>query len=357
MNTIPPLPGISSQMIETPRLRLHVLSSGPDDGTAVLFVHGNVSSATFWEEVMLALPAGFRALAPDLRGYGASEFRPLDATRGLADFADDLLALLDTLGVEQFHSVGHSLGGAILYTLAPQAGERLLSLTLAAPGSPYGFGGTREDGALVWPDSAGSGGGLVNPEFVKRLAERDRSEEHPQGSPRVVMNNYYWKPPFRPAREEALLSSMLAIRTGADHYPGDATPSTNWPNAAPGVLGPNNALAPKYIGNSIQRFLDMPHKPPVLWVRGADDAIVSDTSLFDMGFLGKLGAVPGWPGDETYPPQPMVTQTRAVLERYTANGGSFDELVLQDCGHSPYLEQPDRFNAALHELLERAAAS
>lgn len=352
MNGIPTLPGISSQMVDTPRLRLHVLTSGPADGEPVLFVHGNVSSATYWEETMLALPAGYRAIAPDLRGYGATEFKPLDATRGLADFAEDLLALVDALDIGDFHVAGHSLGGAVLFTLAPLAGARVRSITLAAPGSPYGFGGTRDaDGAPCWPDFAGCGGGLVNPEFVRRLSEGDRSDEHPQGSPRNVMNAFYWKPPFRPAREEELLSSMLAIRVGAEHYPGDLSTSANWPGVGPGAVGPNNALAPKYVGDSVERFVGAAHKPAVLWVRGADDQIVSDTSLFDIGFLGKLGAIPGWPGDEAFPPQPMVAQTRAVLERYAAGGGRYTELTFAECGHTPYLEKPEDFNAAFHAHL------
>jgi pimeloyl-ACP methyl ester carboxylesterase len=352
MNTIPTLPGITSRMIDTPRLRMHVLFSGPEDGAPVLFVHGNVSSATYWEETMLALPPGFRAIAPDQRGYGFSEFKPVDATRGLADFADDLLALMDALGIERFHAAGHSLGGAVLFGLIARAGARLRSVTLAAPGSPYGYGGTRDaEGALTWPDSAGCGGGLVNPEFARRLAEGDRSDEHPQASPRNVMNTYYWRPPFRPAREEELLSSMLAIRSGPEHYPGDLVASENWPGVGPGVVGPNNALAPKYVGDSVERLLGAAAKPPILWVRGADDGIVSDSSFFDIGYLGKLGAIPGWPGDEIYPPQPMVAQTRAVLERYAGGGGSYRELVFAECGHTPYLEKPEEFNAAFHAHL------
>jgi len=74
---------------------------------------------------------------------------------------------------------------------------------------------------------------------------------------------------------------------------------------------------------------------------------VSDASFFDLGTLGKLGYVPGWPGEDVYPPQPMVGQTRAVLERYAAAGGSFREVVLADCGHTPFVEQPDAFLAAL----------
>lgn len=86
----------------------------------------------------------------------------------------------------------------------------------------------------------------------------------------------------------------------------------------------------------------------MLWVRGSDDQIVADLSLFDFGGLGKLGFVPGWPGEEVYPPQPQVSQTRAVLERYAAAGGSFKEVVIEDTGHTPYIEKPEAFNAAFH---------
>ena len=54
------LPGIESRMVETPRLSQHVLLAGPADGAAVIFIHGNASSATFWEATMLALPPGYR---------------------------------------------------------------------------------------------------------------------------------------------------------------------------------------------------------------------------------------------------------------------------------------------------------
>src|SRR5680860_75289 len=110
MPSIPTLPGIASARVATPRLTMHVLTSGPADGTPVLFVHSNASSNTFWEEVMLALPAGFRAIAPDLRGYGSSDDAVIDATRGVFDWVDDLLALKDALGISKYHVAGHSLG-------------------------------------------------------------------------------------------------------------------------------------------------------------------------------------------------------------------------------------------------------
>jgi pimeloyl-ACP methyl ester carboxylesterase len=291
MSTVPTLSGITSQRVATPRLAVHLLSCG--EGTPVIFLHGNASSATFWEETMLALPAGLRALAPDLRGYGDTEDVLIDATRGAGDWVDDLLGLMDALAIDKAHFVGHSMGGTIVFNIIAAAPDRVLSGTVVNPGSPYGFGGSKGvDGAPCYADYAGSGGGIVNPEFPKLIAAGDRSSDNPQASPRVVMNSFYWKPPFTPAREEDLLASLLTEKIGPDKYPGDLTPSPNWPNVAPGKFGPINAISPKYVGDSVARFAAAQPKPPMLWVRGDSDMIVSDNSFFDLGTLGKLGYVP-----------------------------------------------------------------
>src|SRR5215203_3377447 len=102
----PLLPAIESQVVPTKRLKVRVLTSGPEDGVPVVLVHGNVSAARFWEETMLALPATYRALALDLRGYGETEALPIDATRGLRDWSDDLAALVEVLGLDRVHLVG-----------------------------------------------------------------------------------------------------------------------------------------------------------------------------------------------------------------------------------------------------------
>lgn len=344
--------------VATKRLSTHCRTSGAPGGVPVVFVHGNVSSSCFWEETMAALAGAFRGVAPDLRGFGRSEPKPIDATRGLDDFADDLEALLETeeLGVagRPAHLVGWSVGGTVAMRYATAHPDGVASLVLVNPMSPYGFGGTRDErGALCWPDHAGSGAGTVNPEFVRLLAARDRGGDS-DVSPRQVMNTGYFRPPFRaaPEREDAYLDAMLETAVGDDHYPGDLATSDNWPNVAPGTRGMNNAISPKYC--DLSGFARINPKPPVLWVRGADDQIVSDTSLFDLGHLGKLGLVPGWPGESGYPPQPMVAQTRAVLEAYRAAGGGYREEVVESCGHSPHIERPDAFTALLRSFLEEA---
>lgn len=344
--------GVTSMDVETPRLRMHLLSTGSGDGEPVFFLHGNVSSSRFFEETLAALPERYRGVAPDLRGFGGTETKPVDATRGLGDYAEDLRGLVEVLGLEgrSIHLVGWSVGGTVALRYTMDHPDGVASIALINPMSPYGFGGTKDErGTPCWPDYAGSGGGTANPEFTRRLSEGDRSEED-ANSPRNVMNAFYFKPPFRAPedREEVFLSSMLSTATG-EAYPGDMTGSENWPGVAPGTRGVNNAISPKYC--DLGGFADIELRPPVLWVRGADDAIVSDTSFLDFGYLGQLEAVPGWPGPEVYPPQPMVAQIRAVLERYAANGGSYREEVVPDCGHTPHVEKPGRFRELLFGFL------
>jgi pimeloyl-ACP methyl ester carboxylesterase len=333
------LPGISQQTIRTGRLTVAYLVSGTGEIPIVL-VHGNCSSSLFFQDFMLELSKGgrYRVYAPDMRGYGDSEVLPVDATRGVRDYSDDLAAFVTALALPAFHLFGWSLGGNVIMQYAIDHPGLLRSLCLQSTGSPFGFGGTRDaQGTPVWPDYAGSGGGTVNPAFVQSIERGDRGDD--PSSARGVMNAFYFKPPFRaaPDREEIYVTSILSTRITPGNYPGDFTQSPNWPHVAPGAWGVNNALSPKYLNQA--NFATCKQKPPTLWLHGADDQIVSDTSLFDMGFLGQLGAVPGWPGAEVYPPQPMKTQIRTVLEQYKANGGQCSEIMLPDCGHTPHVEK------------------
>jgi pimeloyl-ACP methyl ester carboxylesterase len=339
LSTTQLLPGITQHKIKTDRLEVAYLEAGIGN-TPIVLVHGNCSSSLFFQDFMLALEATgrYKVYAPDMRGYGDSEVLPVDGIRGVRDYSDDLDALARSLGLSSFHLLGWSLGGnvAIQYTIDYPGKVR--SLTLESVGSPFGFGGTKDpQGTPTWPDFAGSGGGTANPDFAQRIAQGDRGNE--QFSPRTVMNNFYFKPPFKPApdREEIYLTSLLSTKITPGNYPGDMTPSNNWPSVGPGTQGVNNALSPKYMNQG--NFANISHKPPVLWIHGADDQIVSDTSLFDFGFLGQIGAVPGWPGVEVYPPQPMKSQVRTVLEKYKANGGQYQEEQLAGCGHSPHIEK------------------
>ena len=353
------LPGIEKTRLRTRRLETRTLASGPHDGEPVLFLHGNLASATYWEETMLALPDQFRAVAVDQRGFGLSDPEAqLDATRGVGDWADDAAALADEFGWGRFHLVAHSLGGCVAWALLGMAPHRLLSVTLVAPGPPCGFGGAHgQSGELNHEDGAGSGAGLVHPDLVSLLQKGERDPSSGLFSPRTVMNRLCWQPPFRPAREEQLLTAMLQIHLGEGHFPGDVSSSSHWPGFAPGQFGPINAISPRYNGWVLPQLSQAPEKPPLLWIHGDADLIVCDASPSDPGAQGKLGYREGWPGPHVFPPQPLLQQVQYAVDQYRRRGGTTEQLVLPGVGHTPYLEQPERFQSAMIDQLKKASGS
>ena len=352
--SIPTLAGVTAQTVTTGRLTTRVLFSGPENGIPVLFIHGNFSSATWWEETMLALPSKFRAIAPDQRGLGESDPGvKINAQNGMGDFVDDALALMDKLGYDSFHLVGNSLGGLVAWWMMADAPERLLSVTLAGPGSPFGFGGTRDaHGTPTYDDYAGSGGGLANPVLYQGLMEGNRSLDSPF-SPRSALRLLVWGPPFIPEREEAYLDAMFQVQLGEFGIPGDKVSSPNWPYVAPGKWGHLNAMSPRYVGNLVERILAAESKLDVLWVYGADDVAISNSAVSDPGSWGPTGRVPGFPGAEEYPNQPMMDQIRTLLDNYTRHGGSYEEVAVEGSGHVPFMSHPDEFNRVFHAYLER----
>ena len=339
--------GITARIVETPRLAVGILErEGDDPGTApeqtVVLIHGNVSSSLFWQEIMQDLPSDLRVIAIDLRGFGSTEHAPVDATRGVRDYSDDVFATLEVLGIPTAHLVGWSMGGGVVMQYALD--HPALSLTLQAPVSPYGFGGTRRDGSRLTDDDAGTGGGGANPDFVQRLADHDTTDEA-QTSPRSVFRSGYVAAGYTTEHEDVWVDSMLTTSTAEGNYPGDSRPSDNWPGFAAGDIGVLNTMTPAHFDTSA--IVDLEVKPPILWIHGTADAIVSDASFYDLNYLGQLGIIPGWPGAEIAPAQEMVSQTRDVLGAYAAAGGDVVEVNLEGVGHSPHLERPAEFRHAL----------
>jgi pimeloyl-ACP methyl ester carboxylesterase len=339
-----------SHRVPTDRLEVQLVESGPEDGIPVVLLHGNLSTGRFFEHLFDDAPSRYRLLAPDMRGFGDTERVALDATRGLRDWADDTAALLHALGItREPHLVGWSTGGA---AIAEYALERpVASLTFIDPVGPYGYGATRLDGTPHYPDFAGSGGGTGNAEFTARLAAGDTSSEG-DTAPRNVLNSSFWNPGHRepPEREDMLLGEVLKSVTGDDGYPGDAATSEHWPGVAPGTRGLLNALSPKYCNWA--GIVDLDPKPPILWTHGAQDVVVADGSPWEMGRLGQLGAVPGWPGEAAFAPQPMISQIRALLERYAAHGGRVESELFEGSGHFPPIDARERWSARFFGFLE-----
>ncbi|MDH3305894.1 MAG: alpha/beta hydrolase [Acidimicrobiia bacterium] len=334
--------GVTSHRAKTARLDIHYHEAGDPAGDPIVFVHGNLSSGRFYEHLFGEL-SDYRIIAPDMRGFGDSEGAAIDGTRGVRDWADDTRALVEHLGVGKAHLVGWSTGGAAVANYAADHPGAVASLTLIDPVSPFGFGGTKDRvGTPTSDDFAGSGGGTAAPEFVERLGGGDQSAESDL-SPLKVMRAFYWSPnhTVEPAHEAMLLEEILKSSIGDGGYPGNMTPSPNWPMVAPGTTGILNALSGKYC--RWDDIVGIAEKPPILWTHGTADLVVSNNSMFEMGALGAMGAVPGWPGADVFPPQPMVDQIDSVLDDYSAKGGRVRKEMFEGSGHGPIFDATVRW--------------
>lgn len=128
---------IESEMVSTPGGQLHVRVIGT--GPTVVLLHGFPDSSLGFRELCESLAErGFRAVAPDLRGYGlSSKPEGLEAYRSSA-LLEDLAALVRWTGEERVTLVGHDWGGTLAYCFAsqhPQLVERLVVMNAAHPES------------------------------------------------------------------------------------------------------------------------------------------------------------------------------------------------------------------------------
>ncbi|MCH8187195.1 MAG: acetoin dehydrogenase dihydrolipoyllysine-residue acetyltransferase subunit [Proteobacteria bacterium] len=112
---------------ETSAGRLRYAVRG-DEGPAVLLIHGFGGDLDNWLFNMDALAEKAKVYALDLPGHGQSTKRIADP--GLSGLANAVRAFMDTVGVKSAHLVGHSLGGAVAATVASDAPDRVLSLSL-----------------------------------------------------------------------------------------------------------------------------------------------------------------------------------------------------------------------------------
>ncbi len=103
--------------------------SSPTTPTVVL-VHSMSLDRHQWDPLIDQLTVGRQVIAYDLRGHGDAAGAP--AAQTMDDYVVDLLAILDTRGLDTVHAVGHSMGGAIVLTAALAAPERFASLALLA---------------------------------------------------------------------------------------------------------------------------------------------------------------------------------------------------------------------------------
>ena len=134
------MPEVTHRMIETNGIRLHVAEQG--EGPLVILCHGFPECWYSWRHQLGALAkAGFRAVAPDLRGYGRSD-RPEEVEKyTILHDIGDIVGLVDALGARQAVIAGHDIGAAIAWQAALLRPDLFRAvIALSPPFRPRGFG-------------------------------------------------------------------------------------------------------------------------------------------------------------------------------------------------------------------------
>jgi pimeloyl-ACP methyl ester carboxylesterase len=128
---------VVSREIPINGLRYHVLDAG--EGPPVILLHGFPDTADLWRRQIDALvQAGYRAIAPDLRGRGRTERPPNVADYALSQIVQDVAALLTALGIPRAHVVGHDWGAAVAWLFAalrPERVDHLVAISVGFPGA------------------------------------------------------------------------------------------------------------------------------------------------------------------------------------------------------------------------------
>lgn len=325
------------EYITTSRLKIAYYRAGQEHEKKLLLIHGNLSSSVFFLPLLPVLSQHFDTVIPDLRCFGHSQALAVDATRGFKDFSDDLLSLVNALDWNTCNLLGWSLGGGVAMEFTKAHSHRVEKLALLAPCPPYGFGGVKnEEGEPIHPLGLGSGAGSANKQLLMAIAAQGKDVLS------GLLHSFCFSPNFKldSKLEDLLIDGLTSIELDDKMFPGDFYFTVHWPHVLAGDHGVLNTMSPKHI--NLKLLLELEYKPDILWIRGADDVIVSDFSIFDFGHLGAMGMAPGWPGQKVFPSQPMIAQTRHFLNLYEKKGGHYLEAVVPG-GHACHLECQEHF--------------
>jgi len=125
-------------------LTFDAAAEGPAEGAPVLLLHGYPESSWSWRHIQAPLAgAGYRSVAPDLRGYSPGA-RPAEPTAyAMSTLVSDVVGFADRLGWDTFHLVGHDWGGAAAWHVAGRHPDRLRTLSVVSTPHPRAFLGAK----------------------------------------------------------------------------------------------------------------------------------------------------------------------------------------------------------------------
>jgi pimeloyl-ACP methyl ester carboxylesterase len=132
---------ITDHAVKTPRHTSFYLACGAPDAPPMIFVHGWPELSISWRHQLPCFAAlGFRAIAPDMRGYGRSTVHPRQQDYALEHITRDMIELLDSLGHQKAIWVGHDWGSPVVWSIASHHPDRCHGVAnLCVPYLPKGF--------------------------------------------------------------------------------------------------------------------------------------------------------------------------------------------------------------------------
>jgi pimeloyl-ACP methyl ester carboxylesterase len=131
---------IEPLQIDARGLVFDTLGAGPPTGELVMLLHGFPQTCACWTPLLdILAAAGYRAVAPDQRGYSPGARPTTVQAYRMPELMADVLAIADRLEAEGFHLVGHDWGGVVAWRLAGQQPERVATLTAVSTPHPRAF--------------------------------------------------------------------------------------------------------------------------------------------------------------------------------------------------------------------------
>ena len=141
-----PAGDITQTQVDVGDFTFDVRMAGPQDGEVVILLHGFPQTSYEWRHQMHELAAaGFRAVAPDQRGYSAGA-RPADVEDyALPLLVEDILGLADAISADRFHIVGHDWGAVVAWVVAVVAPDRVITANPVSVPHPDAFAAVLAD--------------------------------------------------------------------------------------------------------------------------------------------------------------------------------------------------------------------
>jgi pimeloyl-ACP methyl ester carboxylesterase len=317
---------VTHRLVETHGIRMHVAEQG--EGPLVLLCHGFPESWYSWRHQLPALAgAGYRAVAPDMRGYGQTDRPPAAAQYSQLHHVGDMVGLLDALGAETAVIVGHDWGAPVAWHAALLRPDRFRAVVgLSVPYTPRGG---------------------APPTRALREAAGDR----------FMYMLYFQEPGVAEAELEADVRRALARLL---YWAGGEAPR-----------GPSWGFGQTRQSRLLEAMSDPPALPP--WLTEAD--LDFYTAEFERaGFTGGLNwyramdlsweLMAPWRGARVTVPalfaagerDGVVARMRGAVERlHETVPGLRGRVLLPGCGHWTQQERPEEVNAALLGFLRSLA--